>query len=154
MEKETHSLSHLLITAIFIGILLSFAIFYLVQTAMGRENNETATCLDGSVIHGDDVLAQFNRAVYQSADTHAMIREHQFLLLGTVSGENVIIGDDDFLFEIRDTEYDYSYLDDYLGKERFTEEEHAAKAQAPQTVAGKPVPQKNTGNKPQSREWC
>ena len=29
-----------------------------------------------------------------------------------------------------------------------TEEEHAAKA--PQTVAGKPVPQKNTGNKPQS----
>ena len=33
-----------------------------------------------------------------------------------------------------------------------TEEEHAAKSQnkAPQTVAGKPVPQKNAGNKPQS----
>ena len=126
MDKESRSLGHLLITAIFIGILLSFSIFYLVQTAMGRETDVTDTCLDGSVIGGEDFLNRFNRSVYQNADMLAMIREHQFLALNAVSGENVIVGDDDFLFEIRDTEYEYSYLDDYLGLEAFTEEEHAA----------------------------
>ena len=83
-----------------------------------------ATCLDGTRITGEDFSDRFERAVYQNADTLSRIREHQFLLFRAISDQNVIVGEDDFLFEIEDSEYDYNYLEDHLGNVSFTDEEH------------------------------
>ena len=126
MEKQTRSLSHLLVTALFIGILLSFSLFYLIQSASDRENAVADTCLDGTRITGEEFSARFERAVYQNADTLSRIREHQFLLFRAISDQNVLVGEDNFLFEIEDSEYEYNYLEDYLGNLSFDEEEHAA----------------------------
>lgn len=126
MEKQTRSLPHLLITALFVGILLSFSLFYLIHSASERETAMADTCLDGTRITGEDFSARFERAVYQNADTLSRIREHQFLLFHALSDHNVIVGEDNFLFEIADNDYDYNYLEDYLGNVSFTEEEHAA----------------------------
>ena len=38
MEKQERSLSHLLITALFVGILLSFSLFFLIHAANERQN--------------------------------------------------------------------------------------------------------------------
>ena len=126
MEKKTRPLPHPLITALFVGILLSFSMFYLISAAGERENAVADACLDGSVIVGDNLPARFERAVYQNSGTLSRIREYQFLLFRAISDQNVIVGENDFLFEIEDSEYDYNYLEDYLGNVAFTEEEHAA----------------------------
>ena len=126
MEKQTRSLSDLLITALFVGILLSFSLFFLIHSASDRDTAVAPSCMDGTRITGDDLPYRFDRAVYQNADTLSRIREHQFLLFQAVSDPNVIVGEDDFLFEIEDGDYDYNYLEDYLGNVSFTEEAHAA----------------------------
>ena len=126
MEKQERSLSHLLITALFIGVLLSFSIFFLIHAANERQNAVAETCMDGTHIQGESLPNRFERAVYQNADTISRIREHQFLLFHATSDQNVIVGEDKFLFEIEDSEYKYNYLEDYLGNVAFTEKELSA----------------------------
>ncbi len=126
MEKQERSLSHLLITALFVGILLSFSLFFLIHAANERQNAVAETCMDGSQIQGQSLPDRFERAVYQNAATISRIREHQFLLFRATSGQNVIVGEDNFLFEIEDSEYKYNYLEDYLGNTAFSEKELAA----------------------------
>ncbi len=125
MEKE-RSVFHLLITALFIGILLSFAIFYLICAAYEHDHDMADACLDGSQIEGEHFLARFERAVYQNKNSLSRIRDCNYLFFHSVNDPNVIVGDNDFLFEIRDTKNDYSYLEDYLGASAFEEKELAA----------------------------
>lgn len=125
MEKEK-SFFHLLVAALFIGILLSFALFYLICTAYEHDHDIAPTCLDGTVIEGEDFLARFERAVYQNKQSLSRIRDCNYLLFRSINDPNVIAGDNDFLFEIHDTESDYSYLSDYLGESAFDEKELSA----------------------------
>lgn len=125
MEKE-RSIFHLLVTALFIGILLSFALFYLICSAYEHDHDMASTCLDGSRIEGEDFHARFDRAVYQNKSSLSRIRKCNFLLFHSVNDPNVIVGLDNFLFEIQDSENGYRYLDDYLGETAFDERELAA----------------------------
>ena len=125
MEKEK-SIFHLLITALFIGILLSFALYYMICATFNYEHTLSDSCIDGSQIEGKDFLSRFERAVYQDESSLSRIRECNYLLFHAVSDPNVIVGRGDFLFEIRDTATDYSYLEDYLGECSFTDKELAA----------------------------
>ena len=122
MEKE-RSIFHLLITALFIGILLSFALFYMICTVMDHDHELADSCLDGSVIEGEDFASRFNRAVYQNRDTLSLVRECNYLLFHTINDPNIVVGYNDFLFELQNEEYEYSYLADYLGESAFTERE-------------------------------
>lgn len=124
MEKKTVSFYHLLITALFVGILLSFAIFYLIHAGLGHEHSTEDRCLDGSKISGESFAAYFERAVYQNAGSLERIRKNQFLLFRELSYPNVIVGKDNFLFAIEDRTHGYNFLEDYLGGVSFTEEEH------------------------------
>ena len=126
MEKKTYSFYHLFVTALFGGILISFAIFFLIHATIGREHATEERCLDGTVIEGESFPAHFERAVYQNANSLERIREHQFLLFRALSDPNVIVGSENFLFAVEDRENSYNFLEDYLGKVSFTEEEHAA----------------------------
>lgn len=125
MENK-QSLYHLVVLAIFIGTLLSFAAYFLVTCAVGPKNDVNPTCFDGSVIEGDAPTQRFERAVYQSRDSLSFIRRNRYRLLGTAGHENVIAGDDGFLFEIEDATLGYNYLEDYLGQLSFSEEETLA----------------------------
>ncbi len=125
MEKEK-SFFHLLVAALFIGILLSFAIFYLICTAHEHDYDAAPTCLDGTVIEGDHFPARFERAVYQNKKSLSRIREYNYLLFRSVNVPNVIVGRDHFLFQIQDTGNGYHYFDDYLGKSAFDEKELSA----------------------------
>lgn len=125
MEKKTVSFYHLFVTALFVGILLSFAIFYLIHATVGHERATEERCLDGTQITGESFVAHFERAVYQNANSLERIREHQFLLFQALSAPNVIVGSENFLFAIEDRENGYNFLEDYLGEVAFTEEECA-----------------------------
>ena len=125
MEKE-RSVFHLLITALFVGILLSFALFYMICTVFDHDHALADTCLDGSVIEGGDLASRFNRTVYQNENSLARIRDLNYLFFHAVNDPNVIVGYGGFLFEIENTAYGYNYLNDYLGESTFTEKEMAA----------------------------
>ena len=125
MEKE-NSIFHLLITALFIGILLSFALFYMICTVFDYDHTVADTCLDGSAIEGEDLISRFNRTVYQNEGSLSRVREFNYLLFHTINDPNVIVGRGDFLFEIENTAFDYNYLADYLGESAFDEKELAA----------------------------
>lgn len=125
MEKEK-SIYHLLITALFIGILLSFSLFYLVCSVHEHDYDIADTCIDGTVIEGEDFLSRFERAVYQNQPSLTRIRECNYVFFHTVNDPNVIVGSSDFLFTIQDNEYKYRYFDDYLGDCSFSEKELSA----------------------------
>jgi hypothetical protein len=125
MQKEK-SIFHLLVTALFIGILLSFALFYLICTVYEHDHDIAPSCLDGSVIEGEDFTARFERAVYQNKRSLSRIREYNYLFFHTVNDPGVIAGLDSFLFEIQNPENEYHYFDDYLGECAFDEKELSA----------------------------
>ena len=125
MRKQV-SLYHLIVATLFVGILLTCAIFYTVNTAVGGDTLLGESCYDGSVIEGESIFSDFRRAVYQSKSAIADIREYQYRLFRIVSGGDVAAGKEDFLFEVKDTENNYNFLRDYLGQSTFTEEEMAA----------------------------
>ena len=125
MKKE-NSIFHLLVTALFIGILLSLAIFYLICTAFDYANNTENACLDGTQIEGDDILSRFNRAVYQNKSSLSYIREYNYLLFHCINTPNVIVGRNSFLFEVQSSTGNYNYVEDYLGQCAFDDRELAA----------------------------
>ncbi len=125
MEKEK-SFFHLLVTALFIGILLSFAISYLICTVYEHDHDVAPACLDGTVIEGESFPARFERAVYQNQKSLSRIREYNYLLFHSVNDPGVIVGRDNFLFEMQNTENGYHYFDDYLGASAFDEKELSA----------------------------
>ena len=122
MKKEGAAF-HLTVNAIFIGILLSFAIFYLTNMLISPESTTADACYDGSVITGTDPGSSFRRAVYQNEANLTFIRENQYRLFGIADYGSVIMGDKGFLFELHNARYDYGYLDDYTGNLHFSDEE-------------------------------
>lgn len=124
--NKAYSLYHLIMLTVFVGILLTGAIFYLVTAAIGGENNLTDACFDGTVIEGTDPFSALDRAVYQNTTSLKRVRNYQYRVFGIVGTRDVIAGKNDFLFEVEDTENNYNYLDDYLGRLSFTYGESAA----------------------------
>lgn len=123
MKKENVSLYHLIVVSVFIGILLTCALFFLIHSALGREHTVAAQCFDGSEIRGDGFWSEFRRSVYQNTALQERIHETRYQLFGIVGEESVLAGKDDFLFEVSDEKSEYSFLQDYLGGVSFTEEE-------------------------------
>lgn len=125
MEKK-RSLFDLIVTTVFIGILLSCSVFYLITCLVGQRYESAKACFDGTVIEGNSPIHRFERAVYQNDTSITRIRNAQYRLFGIVEDENVFAGKNGFLFEVENKECDYNYLADYLGQLSFTDEEHAA----------------------------
>ena len=59
--KKNNSTFHLVVTAVFIGILLSFSIFYLTNMLISPETDTADACYDGTVITGSDPGSAFRR---------------------------------------------------------------------------------------------
>ena len=126
MTEKRIPLLQLLTVTLFIGLLLSFALFYLIHTALGYDNDQTPYCMDGTVIPDGELFSKLDRAVYQNTDLQSSIRNKQFLLFGAIAHQSVIGGDNNFLFEIETEDGRYNYLEDYLGLCSFTDAEYAA----------------------------
>ena len=116
----------LIFAVLFIGVVLTCSIFFLTHTFIRPSGTEAAECYDGSVIEGDSFFARFRRAVYQNETLLSFIAECDYRMLNTVNDPDVLAGKEDFLFAANDPETGYSYLQDYIGKAAFTEEQSAS----------------------------
>lgn len=125
MRKELPTYQLTIIT-VFLGILLSFSVFYLTNMFVNTDAATADTCYDGGVIEGEDFISSFDRTVYQSTASLERVRAYQYKLFGIVDSPLVVAGRDNFLFEIYDEENDYQYLEDFTGGCAFTQEQSAA----------------------------
>lgn len=119
MKKEL-SVYHLIVATVFAGLLLTFAIFYVINMTVDGEDALAPACYDGTVIGEEDPVSAFDRAVYQNADQLSLIQELQYQLFGIVDHPLVVAGEKDFLFESVDDETGYDYLADYTGNLHFS----------------------------------
>lgn len=123
-EPDNTRTYHVFVVAFFVCLLLSFSVYYVVGDIFDTKENAPA-CYDGSVIEGSDPLHRFLRAVYQNESSLARVRQYEYRIFHVVNHENVISGKENFLFEIKDTNTGYDFLEDYIGHAEFTEEESA-----------------------------
>lgn len=120
MKKELPTFQLIVIT-VFLGVLLSLSVFYVTNMFVNADNAVADVCYDGQVIEGSDFISAFDRTVYQSTSSLTRVREYQYHLFGIVDNPTVVAGKDGFLFEIRDEENEYHYLEDFTGNATFTD---------------------------------
>lgn len=127
-EKCAISRGGALVCAVFfIGVLLSGAVYYGISVIMGH----TELCdgyYDGEK-YDFGAAYRLDDVFYRSAPLRRDIMKLKYLLFGRVENEDIIVGDDGYLFDVYDTEYGYDYVRDYIG-EFYSDEEVRALADA------------------------
>lgn len=117
---------YLFVVAFFVCLLLSFSVYFVVGDALGTKSSTAPACYDGSVIEGKDPVRRFLRAVYQNESSLSLVRRYEYRVFRVVNHDNVIAGRKNFLFEVKDPETGYNFLEDYIGHAAFDGEESAA----------------------------
>ena len=106
----------------FIGIILSFTIFFGITALFENRDADNVPYFDGKE-HSEIINSNFCNAFYRNDGLQSMIREYKFKLFGLIDNDNIISGYNDFLFEKTDGIYDYDYLKDFCGKYPFSQTE-------------------------------
>ena len=97
-------------TVLFLGVILSCAIFFGVSYILD------ASILDESIDH-----QSFDRSFYENEDVNRIVTFLDYRLFGTLKTKNVIVGKNNFLFEVeRDG---YNFINDFMGNLSFSENE-------------------------------
>ena len=107
--KSRKSVNFLIVT-LFSGVVLTFMIYIGLGTVFGSRL-------------GNDGNKSFNEMFYGDKNIISVSRHVGYRLFGSVEGKNIIIGEDDWLFETVDSGNGYQRLLDYIGGNPFTEEE-------------------------------
>ncbi|MGM9643079.1 MAG: hypothetical protein ACI3XI_07700 [Eubacteriales bacterium] len=107
------------IIVLFIGILLSFLVNVGVSAYLGT-GDLADTYFDGNE-HPGIVFSGFADNFYLSESIRQNIILIDYYLFGRLHTDDVLLGDDEFLFPIYDDEGDYNYVADYLGQAKPTE---------------------------------
>lgn len=107
---------NIICAALFIGIILTFTFFFGISamTSRGTVDSDTVRGMSfrrfSNAFYGNDDLAQLNDRI-------------EYLLLGSIRSDDIILGDDGFLFDAGTTDTGYSYLEDYVGGIQLTDSE-------------------------------
>lgn len=102
------------IIVLFIGILLSFLLNFGISAYLGTKDLAD-NYLDGET-HDNIVLAKFADTFYLSNTIQQNITYVDYYLFGRIPTDEVILGDDEFLFSTYDSEHNYNYVADYYGE--------------------------------------
>ena len=114
MEPRPVRAVDLLYGVFFLGILLTFAIYVSVTMVLGAE-----TSISDDFSTGEDYLmplSSYNEAYYKNEAFQQLITQYDYDLFGKVKHKNVLVGKENFLFEVVREDNNYNYLRDYLGE--------------------------------------
>ncbi len=104
----------LLYSVFFIGILLTFAIYVSVTMLLGAQTSIAEQYRDGSDHHMP--LSSYNDAYYKNSDLQTLITQYDYELFGKIEDKNILVGRENFLFEVAREDNGYNYLRDFLGE--------------------------------------
>lgn len=111
-EEHVPHWIYVVLIAVFVGFALTLGADFGVS-AFTEPSGLTPDYYDGKEHHGI-ILKGFSDRFYRSRTARETITKLDFLLFGKLPGEDVILGKQGFLFEIRSDE-DYDYIADYIG---------------------------------------
>lgn len=112
-NKHSRALG-VIIIVLFIGILLSFLLNFGISAYLGTA--ELADDYFDGKAHDGIVLSKFANAFYLSSSVRKNITYVDYYLFGKIPTNEVILGDDEFLFPTYDAENNYNYVADYYGE--------------------------------------
>ena len=112
-NKHSRALG-VIIIVLFVGILLSFLLKFGISAYLGTA--ELADDYFDGKAHDGIVLSKFANAFYLSSSVRKNITYVDYYLFGKIPTNEVILGDDEFLFPTYDAENNYNYVADYYGE--------------------------------------
>jgi hypothetical protein len=112
-NKHSRALG-VIIIVLFVGILLSFLLNFGISAYLGTA--ELADDYFDGKAHDGIVLSKFANAFYLSSSVRKNITYVDYYLFGKIPTNEVILGDDEFLFPTYDAENNYNYVADYYGE--------------------------------------
>ena len=126
----SNKLFRLITVSVAACLLVTFATVHLTNTFVGHDITVSDTGYDGHVTKGAAPTGEFVRTVTQNKSILETIKQFEYRFFGIVDQENVIVGKNDFLFMLEDTENSYHFLKDHRGqltyslsqKQRFLDE--------------------------------
>ena len=107
--KRKKTIDFLLVT-LFSAILLTFTVII----GLG---NSTSSAEDGTRTFS------FNRKFYSDSTITDFVKYIDYKVFGHIDDNDILVGKDDWLFEVTDSKNGYERLLDYIGENSFTEEE-------------------------------
>lgn len=118
----------LICCVVFIGILLSGAIYFGISSMMSAD----ALCeeyYDGEKYDFSGIYA-INEVFYKNSDMRERISKLDYLLFGNIDDDTLMVGKNGFLFEAYNEAYGYDYVKDYIGELAVDDTETDAMARA------------------------
>lgn len=95
---------------LFLGIILSCTVFFVVSFFLDISENDSVSQPE-----------KFDASFYENEDVKSIVTFFDYKIFRRVNNKNIIVGHDDFLFEVEKD--GYNFIDDYTGKLGFTEDE-------------------------------
>lgn len=108
---------------VFIGVLLSCAMFFGVSVILGTDTDDS-----GSSANHNILFSSFSDAFYDNESLQDTISRAEYLFFGSLGSRDIIVGDESFLFDAGEYGGHYSYLEDYVGADNFSDVELEALA--------------------------
>lgn len=112
-NKHSRALG-VIIIVLFVGILLSFLLNFGISAFL-ETNDLVDSYFDGEE-HDNIVLSKFADAFYLSNPIRKTITKVDYYLFGRIPTNEVLLGDDKFLFPTYDKANNYNYVADYYGE--------------------------------------
>lgn len=112
-NKHSRALG-VIIIVLFVGILLSFLLNFGISAYLGT-GDTVEDYFDGEE-HDNIVLSKFADTFYLSSTIRKTITYVDYYLFGRIPTNEVILGDDKFLFPTYDEANNYNYVADYYGE--------------------------------------
>ena len=112
-NKHSRALG-VIIIVLFVGILLSFLLNFGISAYLGT-GDTVEGYFDGEE-HDNIVLSKFADTFYLSSTIRKTITYVDYYLFGRIPTNEVILGDDKFLFPTYDEANNYNYVADYYGE--------------------------------------
>ena len=109
-------------TVLFIGIILTFSIIFLTTALFSSKSTISDKYFDGSEPR-DNVFSLFDNACLRNEKFYEVINRFEYRVFNHIPASDVVSGKNGFLFNADTNEYGYSYLDDYSGNIKLSEDQ-------------------------------
>jgi hypothetical protein len=104
---------HIVLTIVFVGVMASLAINFLLSSYFGTEDNYK-DYYDGNS-YDRIFLQSFADSFYKDAAVRDYVVNFDYLFFKNIHSDRVLLGDDGFLFDIYDDVHNYNFIKDYVG---------------------------------------
>lgn len=123
MDKMTRKKAlETIFTVFFVGIVLSFSLFFAVTAVFTPNESISEDYFDGSE-GNTGIFSAFDDACLKNKSFYDLINEYEYKIFNNIPNKEIVGGDGGFLFNGDTNEYGYNYLDDYNGRIILTEDQ-------------------------------